>query len=104
MEEKQIHWLLASLNYHLHHLDDADEAYSHIQDLNEEVQMWRSRYAEDQLYNEEEKNKLLSLPTNCFFRRTSLQVYEDFVKEAFKLNDARAKRYYRNGKTDGKEE
>lgn len=76
----KIHWLLHSLNEHLHYLDEADKAYLHIEDMNEEIQMWRKRYAEDQHYTEEERKILLSLPTDCFYKRTALQVYKDFIE------------------------
>jgi hypothetical protein len=78
--DKEIHWLLTSLNRHLHHLDNADKAFIHIQDMNEEIQMWRKKYAEDQHYTEEHKNILCSLPTNHFFKRTPLQVFKDFIQ------------------------
>jgi hypothetical protein len=77
---KEIHWLLMSLNHHLHYLDDADKAYIHIQDMNEEIQMWRRRYAEDQQYSKKATEILCSLETNCFHKRTPLQVYKDFIK------------------------
>lgn len=76
---KEIHWLLHSLNHHLHYLDDADKAYPLIQDMNEEIMMWRKRYAEHQQYTEKEKNILLSLSTQHFINRTPLQVYKDFI-------------------------
>lgn len=79
MPSNKIHWLLHSLNEHMHYLDEADKAFSNLQDLNEEVMMWRKRYAEDQMYTEKEKEILLSLPTECFIKRTPLQVYKDFI-------------------------
>lgn len=79
-DKHEIHWLLHSLNHHLHYLDEADKAYIHIKDMNEEIQMWRAKYAEDKWYTDKEKEILLSLDTNCFYRRTPLEVYEDFIK------------------------
>ena len=52
--------------------------------MNEEIQMWRKRYAEDQQYSENDKRILCSLSTNCFYKRTPLQVYKDFIKEKSK--------------------
>ena len=78
---KEIHWLLHSLNERMHYLDEADKAYPHILDLNEEIQMWRQKYAEDQHYTEKEKNILCSLPTKCFYKRDPMQVYKDFIAD-----------------------
>lgn len=89
---EEIHWLLHSLNRYMHHLDKADKAYIHIQEMNEEIQMWRKRYAEDQLYTEEEKNILCSLETNCFYKRSPLQVYKDFIKDK-ELSEENEKKY-----------
>ena len=77
---EEIHWLLKSLNQHLHYLDKADKAYGLIQDMNEEIQKWRKKYAEDQQYSEEESNIFCKLHTNCFYKRTPEQVFKDFIR------------------------
>ncbi len=79
-KNKEIHWLLKSLNQHMHYLDEADKAYLHIQDMNEEIQMWRKKYAEDQQYTENEEKILCSLPTNYFYKRSPLEVYKLFIQ------------------------
>ncbi len=77
---KEIHWLLHSLNEHLHYLDEAEKAYPHLQDLNEENIMWRKKYAEDQQYSKKQTQILLCLPTNYFLGRTPEEVYKDFIQ------------------------
>lgn len=77
---KEIHWLLKSLNDRMHEVDKLEKDIFHMRDLQEEIHMWRSKYAEDQAYTKDEKDQFCNLPTQNFISRTPLQVFREFVK------------------------
>jgi hypothetical protein len=66
---KEIHWVLNSLNDRMHYIDAAEK----------EIEMWRSRYADKSGYTEKEKRLFLALPTQCFEGKEPNQVYKDYV-------------------------
>ena len=78
---KEIHWLLMSLNQHMFHLDEAEKAYPHLRDLNDEVRMWRKKYAEDEGFSGKDKEVFVNLSTNCFIGGNPKVVYDYFVKD-----------------------
>ena len=66
--DKPIHWLLTSLNHHMHYLDEADKAYPYIQDLQAEIMIWRKRYLSEHMLRDTElaRATFMELPSANF--------------------------------------